>query len=268
MLPHRCLVENIDAIVDGAGLGVDDVGVSWLPLYHDMGLIGLLMTPMTHRVRPRPRAAPGLPLGAGRLDALDVGDARHGHRGPELRVRARGACAAATRRARPVAVAASRSTAPSRSTRRRSRASSTPARAHGLDSKAAFCVYGMAEATLAISFPEPGTGMAVDTVDRAALEHERYAATGERARRDAGACRCSVARSAGSSCASPTPRPERRVRDREVGELELRGTSVTPGYFAPPRADRRRPSTTAGCAPATSATWSTERSSSADGSRT
>ena len=47
MLPHRCLVENIDAIVDGAGLGTDDVGVSWLPLYHDMGLIGLLMTPMT-----------------------------------------------------------------------------------------------------------------------------------------------------------------------------------------------------------------------------
>ena len=47
MIPHRCLVENIDAIVDGAGLGNDDVGVSWLPLYHDMGLIGLLMTPMT-----------------------------------------------------------------------------------------------------------------------------------------------------------------------------------------------------------------------------
>ncbi len=47
MLPHHCLVANIDAIVEGAGLGPDDTGVSWLPLYHDMGLIGLLMTPMT-----------------------------------------------------------------------------------------------------------------------------------------------------------------------------------------------------------------------------
>jgi hypothetical protein len=46
MLPQRCLVANIDAILEGAGLGPDDVGVSWLPLYHDMGLIGLLTTPM------------------------------------------------------------------------------------------------------------------------------------------------------------------------------------------------------------------------------
>ena len=37
---------------------------------------------------------------------------------------------------------------------------------HGLDSKSPFCVYGMAEATLAISFPDPGTGMTVDVVDR------------------------------------------------------------------------------------------------------
>ena len=48
MLPDRCVVENIDAIIEAAGLGPSDRAVSWLPLYHDMGLIGLLMTPMLH----------------------------------------------------------------------------------------------------------------------------------------------------------------------------------------------------------------------------
>jgi len=39
---HRCLMANARALL-GEGLRVDpkvDVGVSWLPLYHDMGLIG------------------------------------------------------------------------------------------------------------------------------------------------------------------------------------------------------------------------------------
>ncbi len=46
MLPDRCVGTNIDAIVAGAQITHDDRAVSWLPLYHDMGLIGLLMTPM------------------------------------------------------------------------------------------------------------------------------------------------------------------------------------------------------------------------------
>src|SRR5207244_12526519 len=47
---------------------------------------------------------------------------------------------------------------------------------HGLDPRAAFCVFGMAEATLAVTFPEPGTGMVVDAVDCRVLETDRYAA--------------------------------------------------------------------------------------------
>src|SRR5258706_15845665 len=47
MLPHRCVTANLDGILAASGLTIDDVGVSWLPLYHDMGLIGLLATPMT-----------------------------------------------------------------------------------------------------------------------------------------------------------------------------------------------------------------------------
>ena len=48
MLPDRCVGANIDAIVAGAQITHADRAVSWLPLYHDMGLIGLLMTPMLH----------------------------------------------------------------------------------------------------------------------------------------------------------------------------------------------------------------------------
>jgi fatty-acyl-CoA synthase len=232
MLPHRCIVENIDAIVDGAGLGIDDVGVSWLPLYHDMGLIGLLMTPMTvgfdlglaapqdflsspgdwmhwmtemrATVTGGPNFAYALAARAlTRLDGLDLSPWRMALNGAE-----------------PIDPASVQSFLDAGSR-------------HGLDSKSAFCVYGMAEATLAISFPQPGTGMTVDTVDRAVLEHDRVA---EPANGHGDARRLPF-------LGRPLRGLELRVcdpatgalrGDRQVGELELRGTSVTPGYFARP----------------------------------
>ena len=42
MLPQRVLCSNLDAIIEATSLDLDvDVLVSWLPLYHDMGLVGL-----------------------------------------------------------------------------------------------------------------------------------------------------------------------------------------------------------------------------------
>jgi fatty-acyl-CoA synthase len=40
LLSHANIMANISAIARGITIGPDDVGVSWLPLYHDMGLIG------------------------------------------------------------------------------------------------------------------------------------------------------------------------------------------------------------------------------------
>ena len=40
MLTHANLLANVRAIGEALALRSDDVGVSWLPLYHDMGLVG------------------------------------------------------------------------------------------------------------------------------------------------------------------------------------------------------------------------------------
>src|SRR5207237_8205078 len=46
MLPHTAITANLDAAAQAGELGADDVFMSWLPLYHDMGLIGMLTLPM------------------------------------------------------------------------------------------------------------------------------------------------------------------------------------------------------------------------------
>ena len=47
MLPHQSICANIDAMDQMVNLDLQkDVLVSWLPLYHDMGLIGILTTSM------------------------------------------------------------------------------------------------------------------------------------------------------------------------------------------------------------------------------
>ena len=50
ILTHANLDANCLAIAYGLDLRPDDVGVSWLPLYHDMGLIGMLIAGIHGRV--------------------------------------------------------------------------------------------------------------------------------------------------------------------------------------------------------------------------
>ncbi len=236
MLPHRCVAANLDAIVRAAAIEPGhDVGVSWLPLYHDMGLIGLLATPLCHGldlVLSSPQdflVAPGRwmewisafggTITAGpnfsyvlaarslrRLSQLDLSQWRLALNGAEP--------------VDPTAV----------------RAFLDAGAGHGLPTGAAFCAFGMAEASLAVTFPEPGAGMSVDVVDRRVLETDHYAAS---VATDHGDAR-ELAR-LGRPLHNLQIRIVDRVtgaamRDREVGELEIRGDSVTPGYYGRPDA--------------------------------
>ncbi|MEZ4267570.1 MAG: AMP-binding protein [Myxococcota bacterium] len=58
-LSHRAVVANIDSIGRALGLGRDEVALSWLPMFADMGLIGVLLTGIYWRfaqVHLRPEA--------------------------------------------------------------------------------------------------------------------------------------------------------------------------------------------------------------------
>ena len=48
VLTYGSLAANARCIRDGLQMTPDDVGCAWLPLYHDMGLIGFVLTPITN----------------------------------------------------------------------------------------------------------------------------------------------------------------------------------------------------------------------------
>jgi fatty-acyl-CoA synthase len=50
VLTHANLLANMRVIAQGLRMGPEDVGISWLPLYHDMGLIGAWLTLLLHGV--------------------------------------------------------------------------------------------------------------------------------------------------------------------------------------------------------------------------
>ncbi|MFU8795448.1 MAG: AMP-binding protein, partial [Dethiobacteria bacterium] len=105
------------------------------------------------------------------------------------------------------------------------------AKPHGFKAEAVFCAFGMAELSLGGTFPHPLRGMATDAVDRHVLEAERVARPADP--KDEGTRRFPL-------LGTPIPGLEMRICDvttgqlrgmREVGELEIRGTSVMAGYY-------------------------------------
>lgn len=232
MLPERTLLANLDALTTAGRLDQEgpDVFVSWLPLYHDMGLVGILSTAMAfgnELVLAAPQdfmaspsrwvkwlsdhggtltAAPNFAYvlaarAMERLDGLDLSRVRLAINGAE-----------------PVDTAAVERFV-------------TAGARHGLRPGCVFPAFGMAEVGIAATFGEPLTGLVVDTIDQRVLETERYAA---RVDDDADDAR-SFAR-----LGRPVPGLQMRIVDtetgapmheREVGELQLQGTSVTSGYY-------------------------------------
>jgi len=46
LLTHRAVLNNVRAMRDGFGVTPADVSVNWIPLYHDMGLVGAFLLPL------------------------------------------------------------------------------------------------------------------------------------------------------------------------------------------------------------------------------
>jgi fatty-acyl-CoA synthase len=105
---------------------------------------------------------------------------------------------------------------------------------HGLRPGAVFPAFGMAEVAIAGTFPEPMAGLRIDTVDRRVLETERYAAPVDASVEGARPLAILGRPVEGLEIRVVDPVTGDVLKDREVGELEIRGTSVTPGYYKRP----------------------------------
>ena len=237
VLTHRNLAANVRAIMErGIGIrdGVDS-GVSWLPLYHDMGLIGMaigatyaqvssvIMSPVLFLKRP-----------TAWLDALS----RHGG---TISFAPNFAYELCVRRVKP-----SQIDALDLSRWRVAGCGAEPIRAEnlqafadkfakvGFDQRAFISCYGMAESTLAISFSKLGTGVTADVVDGEALWSQGRAVTIDReSPRAASIVQCGPAFEGHEIQVFGLDDDirERPLGERCVGEIRLRGPSVTAGYF-------------------------------------
>ncbi|TCO58410.1 fatty acyl-AMP ligase [Actinocrispum wychmicini] len=230
-ITHGNLFSNIMAMADRAALDVvNDTMVSWLPLFHDMGMVGFLTVPMTlgielvkvtppdflrapllwmdliSRYRATITAAPNF---AYAMVGRRMGNAADGDYDlSTLRLALNGA--------EPIDADAVK-------------AFTDAGARFNMPAECVFPAYGMAECTLAVSFAPLFTGLTLDYIDAHALEVDRRAVPvppGDGVRSFA-------------VLGKPLPDVEASVvaetgavlGDREVGEIRLRGAAITPGYF-------------------------------------
>jgi fatty-acyl-CoA synthase len=241
VLTHRNLAENIHAIME-LGLHVRDsvdAGISWLPLYHDMGLIGFVLAPLYH-VNSITFLPPLLFL-------------KRPVKWLETITRFRGSISFGPNFAYALCVKRIKDAEMEKldlSTWRVAGCGAEPIRAEnlkafadrfaqvGFNEKAFVGCYGMAESTLAISFSGLFEGVKADIVDGEALwsRGEALPATGKSAEDAAPIVDCGKAFEgheiqvfAAGDAGSESPLPE-----RHVGEFRLRGPSIMKGYFNDP----------------------------------
>jgi fatty-acyl-CoA synthase len=240
MIPDRVLTANVDAACEAAVLAEGDVMVSWLPLYHDMGLVGFLSIPMTRGV-DLVQAAPQDFLAHPGNWMQWLSDHRGtATAGPNF------SWVLATRALRrmkdldlsPLTLALSGAEPVDPVAVEAFVAAAAP---FGFRAGGVFPAFGMAEVAIAGTFPPRGRGLVTDTVDRVVLETERVAKPYEISDPD----ELGVTARALPLLGTPVPGLEMRIVDpetreelaeRHVGELQLRGTSVTPGYYKRPDA--------------------------------
>lgn len=231
VLTHSQVLANVHAMARGAATTPDDVVVSWLPLYHDMGLIGMWLAPLVlgfPLVLMSPLAFLGRP--ARWLEAIST---------------ARGTITAAPNFAFKFCVERIKDdelAGIDLSSWRLAFNGSEPVSAtavdafvdrfapYGFDRRAMCPAYGLAEAGVGIAFSPLGRGPRFDTISRSALGGQGRAVVASGGDPD-------VATLVG--CGFPLPGYELRVADdsgqeipeRHEGKVLCRGPSLTAGYF-------------------------------------
>ncbi|MEU6019825.1 amino acid adenylation domain-containing protein [Micromonospora sp. NPDC047134] len=235
-LTHDNVLANLEQARLASQAGPDDVLVSWMPYFHDMGLIGTHLTPLA--VGLKQVRIP--PLAFAKRPALWFTTA-HGHRATLLSA-ANFALALAVRRV-PAETLAGLDLSAVRCvvvgaepiSPRVWRSFLAHTQATGLNPAALRPVYGLAEATLAVTFPPPGEVAQPQVLDRAELSRGVAVPTrpGPHAVElmDLGhpvtGCAVRVVDEGGR------PLPEQRV-----GQIEVRGPNVARGYHRDPQATR------------------------------
>lgn len=236
MLSHANLLANLRAMGRAVEAGPRDTFVSWLPLYHDMGLIGacfgtlyfgiplVLMSPLAfiarpqrwlwalHRYRGTLSAAPNFAyevcarkLEERDLEGLDLSNWRIAFNGAE------------PVNPETLELFAERFAA------------------YGLRREALTPVYGLAESSVGLAFPPLGRGPRIDCIDRVVFARDHRARPVEPS--DPTALRQ-------VGCGRALPGHEMRVvgqagqelPERHEGRLQFRGPSATRGYFRNPEA--------------------------------
>ena len=237
VLSHSNMLANIRAMGEAMAAGPDDVFVSWLPLYHDMGLIGawlgslyfaapvVVMSPLTFLVRPEQwlwaihrhratlSASPNFGFG---LCLHKIEDrAIAGLDLSSLRMVANGSEAVLPDTVRDFAARFAKC---------------------GFRQEAMAPVYGLAENAVGLAFPPLGRPPIVDRIQRAALTRQGHALP---ASPDDPTALEFVA------CGRPLPGHEIRIigatgelGEREEGRLQFRGPSATRGYLDNPAKNR------------------------------
>jgi fatty-acyl-CoA synthase len=231
-ITHGNLITNILDMAEGAGLDYEnDTMVSWLPMFHDMGMVGFYTTPMTlgiELVKVTPvdfltgpllwaeliskyhgtvTAAPNFAyaLLGRRLSGVDEDDA---YDLSSLRLALNGAEPIDEKAVKAFTDAGAR---------------------FGMPPECVFPAYGMAEGTLAISFAPLFTGLRLDYVDAEQLESANRAVPVEPSQ-DARSFALLGKPLKGFDVEIVDGDGNRRG-EREVGEIRIRGAAVTPGYL-------------------------------------
>ncbi len=234
VVTHRNLAWNSESFMIH-GLKKDssfDKGVSWLPLFHDMGLIGFVIGPLFTNI-----PVVFMPTASFVRNPRIWLDKIHQHRGT-ITYAPNFAYALVSKRVKEKDVASL-----DLSCLRRTGCGAEPIQAKTLrefaeklapakfDPRSFLPSYGMAEATLAITFVPADSGVRSDTVEKAGLEQgAARPAEGEAPTQDL------------VNCGHAFPEHEiaivdeqgNRLADRQVGQIITRGPSVSPGYYLEP----------------------------------